>query len=127
MGFHMMSAGSGADAAAGLVGPIVLDAAAVLVLVLTWLAARGSLPLNPVAGLRLPSTMRSPEAWQAGHRAALPTVVVTVAVILLASIAAFVDTSDVDRAVVVSLSCAGVLVLGMIVACVLASRAARDA
>ncbi|MDA8309103.1 MAG: SdpI family protein [Actinomycetota bacterium] len=30
----------------------------------------GKLPRNPFAGIRIPSTMRSDEAWSAGHRAA---------------------------------------------------------
>lgn len=123
----MSAASSGPDVVAGLVGPIVLDAGAILVLVVTWLAARGTLPLNPVAGLRMASTMRSPDAWRAGHRAALPTVGVTTAIVLIASIVAFTDLGDVDRMVTIVLGCAGVLVAGMIIACVFASRAARDA
>jgi uncharacterized membrane protein len=121
MAFQMMTATSGP----ALLGPIVLDAATLLVVVLTWLAARGTLPLNPVAGIRMASTMRSPEAWRTGHRAALPSVAITGLVVIVASVFAFVDPDDVDRAVVITLSCAGVLVAGMIVACVVASRAAR--
>jgi uncharacterized membrane protein len=34
------------------------------------LAATGRLPRNILAGIRIPSTMRSDEAWRAGHRAA---------------------------------------------------------
>lgn len=34
------------------------------------LAATGRLPRNLVAGIRIPSTLRSDEAWRAGHRRA---------------------------------------------------------
>jgi len=34
------------------------------------MAATGRLPRNLLAGIRIPSTLRSDEAWQAGHRAA---------------------------------------------------------
>lgn len=34
------------------------------------MAAAGLLPRNAFAGIRMPSTMRSEEAWLAGHRAA---------------------------------------------------------
>jgi hypothetical protein len=44
--------------------------AGVVVVVLGRLAATGRLPRNVLAGIRIPSTMRSDEAWRAGHRAA---------------------------------------------------------
>ncbi|MGD8149573.1 SdpI family protein [Ornithinimicrobium sp. Y1694] len=39
---------------------------------MTAKGAPGSLELNPLAGIRIPSTMAWPRAWAAGHRAALP-------------------------------------------------------
>lgn len=42
----------------------------VIILVLGRLSAAGRLPRNPLAGIRIPSTLRSDEAWRAGHRAA---------------------------------------------------------
>ena len=39
------------------------------------LAARGRLPRNPIAGIRIPSTLRSDDAWRAGHRAAARTLI----------------------------------------------------
>ncbi|MGO9962950.1 MAG: SdpI family protein [Acidimicrobiales bacterium] len=41
-----------------------------IVIVLGRMAATGRLPRNIFAGIRLPSTMRSDEAWDAGHEAA---------------------------------------------------------
>ena len=42
----------------------------VIVMVFGRMAAKGRLPRNLFAGIRLPSTMRSDEAWRAGHEAA---------------------------------------------------------
>ena len=39
-------------------------------IVLGRMAARGKLPRNLLVGIRIPSTMRSDDAWRAGHRAA---------------------------------------------------------
>ncbi len=41
-----------------------------LILVIAALGAFGRLPKNNLAGIRIPSTMRSDAAWVAGHRAA---------------------------------------------------------
>ncbi|MGA3354285.1 MAG: SdpI family protein [Acidimicrobiales bacterium] len=42
----------------------------VVVIGLGQMAATGRLPRNLFAGIRIPSTMRSDEAWRAGHQAA---------------------------------------------------------
>jgi hypothetical protein len=44
--------------------------AGVVVVGVGRLAATGRLPRNLVAGIRIPSTLRSDEAWRAGHRSA---------------------------------------------------------
>ena len=44
---------------------------AVAIITVIWRAASGRLQRNQTTGIRLPSTMRSDEAWKAGHRAAL--------------------------------------------------------
>jgi uncharacterized membrane protein len=42
----------------------------VVMVVLGRASATGRLPRNPFAGIRIPSTLRSDEAWRAGHLAA---------------------------------------------------------
>jgi hypothetical protein len=42
----------------------------IVVVAIGRLAAKGRLPRNLFAGIRIPSTMRSDEAWRAGHEAA---------------------------------------------------------
>jgi hypothetical protein len=107
---------------------IIMPAVAVLIVLLTWLAARGTLPMNPIAGLRVPATMRSPGAWRAGHRAAVPATIGTAVLVIIGATILLVVHPETDAGMTVStLVLAAILVLGMIVACVFASRAARDA
>ncbi len=42
-----------------------------LLIAIDWAAANGRLRRNQFIGVRTPSTMRSDQAWKAGHRAAL--------------------------------------------------------
>ncbi|MBF4633547.1 SdpI family protein [Agreia pratensis] len=49
-----------------------LSAGLLLMIAVICLAAkRGSLTVNPMVGLRLPSLMRDEESWRVGHAAAL--------------------------------------------------------
>jgi uncharacterized membrane protein len=59
-----------------MVGWIVIGAG-FLVMGLSWAGKVGKLPRNYFAGIRLPSTLRSDEAWAAGHRAAGTTMIVS--------------------------------------------------
>jgi len=55
---------------------VVLPIALGIIAVGGHLGAVGILPRNPVAGVRVPATMRSDAAWRAGHAASrLPAVV----------------------------------------------------
>jgi hypothetical protein len=67
-----------------LVGPF----ATALVAVVARLAAAGRIARNAFVGIRLPSTMASDAAWHAGHRAAVAPACWSLAVLLLADVAA---------------------------------------
>jgi hypothetical protein len=95
--------------------------------------AAGTFRRNGIYGLRLASTLASDEAWEAGHRAALPYLKVTgwsgvvMAVITVALVLGFVVSGNgVPEAVVaVPLGALCVQVVGMIVGTVAAGKAAR--
>ncbi|MGD0439648.1 MAG: SdpI family protein [Acidimicrobiales bacterium] len=69
---------------------IGLGLSGVIMVVLGRMAATGRLPRNLFAGIRIPSTLRSDEGWDAGHQAAASALTaagcgpVLVAVVLLA-------------------------------------------
>lgn len=56
----------------GLLGGFSLALAGGILWGVTRMAADGEMGANPVAGIRTAATTASPEAWVAGHRAALP-------------------------------------------------------
>lgn len=68
---------------------LIMVAAIVLTVGLTWVVTKrgadGRLEPNPISGMRTRATMASPEAWQAGHVAALAVLrkVVPVTLVLL--------------------------------------------
>lgn len=101
------------DATGIVIGGFGLVMAGVLCQYATSAAAAGKLPLNSSIGLRTTRTKSSEEAWQAGHRAALPhtkvACVVAIATAVLSVVAAIVaNTQDSHPAAVVSV----VLIIG---------------
>lgn len=51
---------------------LIIAVSGLLVIVVAFLGRDGRLPRNHFIGFRLPSTMRSDEAWGAAHRASWP-------------------------------------------------------
>jgi uncharacterized membrane protein len=88
-------------------------------------AAAGRLPKNPFVGIRIPSTLRSDEAWRAGHRAAASSLTVSgIGPIAVATVVAVIRPGPHAQAVLIRVGSAWLLGwLGR--ATLLASRAAR--
>jgi uncharacterized membrane protein len=72
----------------------VLAPAGLALLALAWAARAGRLPSNPFAGIRLPGTTRSTEAWQAAHRAAASAIAAAGAVSLAGALAALLLSTE---------------------------------
>lgn len=94
---------------------------AVIVVSVTWRAATGRLARNQTMGIRIPPTMASEEAWQAGHRAALPVTWLLVPVAAAADLAAINGVA----AMLTMLLWAIAIVVVVTIAAVVAGRAAR--
>lgn len=73
---------SGVAVLGALVG-LAMTTVVLVVLGVTIAASRGRLLPNPNVGIRTPSTAKSPEAWRAGHRAALPVYAVLVPLVAI--------------------------------------------
>jgi predicted lipid-binding transport protein (Tim44 family) len=60
------------DRSGAIIGGLLVAAGAAMVWVVAELGARRRLPRQGWAGIRLPETMKSDEAWYAAHAAAAP-------------------------------------------------------
>lgn len=92
------------------------------------LIAAGQLPRNGLVGIRTRSTRRSDAAWEAGHRAAAPTLRISgVAALVLVALALVMRLPGWEVSAVLSSIAAAVALVGVAVATAQAGRAARDA
>lgn len=111
-----------------LIGALVMAVAGVVVVVVAVAARSGRLRRNHVAGIRLPSTMRSDETWLAAHRAGFwPTALggaVAVAGGVIAAVVVLARGDDGVGAGIV-LGTAAVLLAGVVIGGVLGVKAAR--
>lgn len=86
------------------------------------LAAGSWLPMNPIVGIRLRSTMASDQAWKAGHKAAGPYLIVG-GVIGLAAVTVSLINPMYDVLFLVLTSCGAAVVL-LVAGAFAASKAA---
>ncbi len=97
---------------------------AFLLVAVDWAAATGRLRRNHWVGIRIPSTMRSDQAWVAGHRAALrlmPLHLLTGVGLLLAVLSA----PTVEGVHLVGVGGAAVFLVVAVITAIVAGRAAK--
>lgn len=109
---------------AGIITGLVLLLVGLLLCSLAHRAAKGSLKRNPWAGIRIPSTMASEAAWDAGHRAAVLPMLVSGVGPTLAGALLLTRPSGGTALTVIALSSFW-LVGWLLVATLFASRSAR--
>lgn len=87
--------------------------------------AKGRLPRQHWAGIRLPSTMRDDTAWYAAHRAGGPLIAAGGGIAALAGLAMLALRPDEDVTATASLVAAGAVLGCVTIGGVLGTRAAR--
>lgn len=104
---------------------IRLGVGGVIVLAIGRMAATGRLPRNIFAGIRIPSTMRSDEAWGAGHLAAASALTTAGFGPVVVAIVVAVTSPGREAQTVLSRIATGWLLGWIGIATLQASRAAR--
>ncbi|NIJ05473.1 SdpI family protein [Frigoribacterium faeni] len=97
----------------------------VLIAAMTAAAARGLLKANGAVGIRTAATMRSQEAWRVAHARALPTTVLTAAIVVAAGIVLLLVGLPEGQMETAGGILTAVTVVGVIGAAVIAHRAAQ--
>jgi len=107
-----------------IIGAVVVAILSVAIVVLIPLCATGRIPRNPFIGLRLPAFFASDDAWEAGHRAAVPSSVCGAIVAVVACVLAIALPSIAGVWFTVAVVA---LLAGLAVGAVLGTRAAQRA
>lgn len=111
-------------------GPAIL-VAALLTIALAGLAfvsrmlANGTLGPNPLVGIRLPPLLASEQAWQRGHQAAVRPLTIAAVIGFLALVGSVVTSHSVLPYLFFVGVALVVMIIGVVVAAVLAVRAAK--
>ena len=105
------------------IASVIVAAAALILVGITIGCARGQIPVNSLAGIRLRSVMMNDSTWRAGHRAALPAELIGGATTVVVALSALVVPSA-DAAQLLSIGGTVILLGSTIVAGFLANRAA---
>ncbi len=108
-------------------GAIRLALGGIIVIAVGRLSAAGLLPRNMLAGIRIPSTLRSDEAWRAGHEAAATALTVAGLGPIAAATIVGVKAPDEDTKKLISRISAAWLLCFVGLATVQARNAARAA
>ena len=96
----------------------------VTVVMVTRAAATESIGRNHVAGIRLPSLMRSDASWRAGHQAAYPPTVIGAVVSAVVAVVSVALSATVTPYVVALAASIGSALVGITIGVVRAHRAA---
>ena len=114
-----------ADTGAQIAG-VVVAVAGVAAVVLGRLGQRGRLPMQPWAGIRTRSTMRSDDAWMAAHRTGGPLMEVAGwCAVVLGSAAALLSAASERWTTSLTLAAAGILLVLIVGGGIRGVRAAR--
>ncbi|QGN33719.1 SdpI family protein [Microlunatus sp. Gsoil 973] len=111
-------------------GPAILVAALITVALaglagVSRMLAGGTIGPNPLVGIRLPALLASERAWQGGHRAAVRPLTITALVAFLALVGSVVAAGTVLWYLIFLCTALAFVIIGVVVAAVVAVRAAR--
>jgi len=104
---------------------IILSILGAILVIGGALSATGRLPMNPIVGIRIPSTMMSDAAWKAAHRAAGPYLILC-GLCAFAGMVLALAVPSMDPLALTLIPAAAVLVV-LAIAVIIASRAATRA